>query len=161
MPGIAMPLPAGGPIVGGAPLTTADASTYGRAKERTGLAAQSAIKGLRETLASRGLLGSGLEAQETAKVYSGGLSDLAETDRQQAEQNTERDFQTREAQKNREYQSAVEGLHSAMAMPEGGQGTPGDPYGVIAGNKMAALADAKERLRAATGYSMPLGARLY
>lgn len=163
MPAMMLPAAPGGPIVGGrGPSTSADASTYGRAKERTGLATQSALKGLRETLASRGLLGSGIEARETASVFRGGLSDLAETDRQQAEQDSARSFQSHESDKNREYQAAVEGLHSAMALPDGGaMGTAGDPYGTIAGAKMAAMAEAKERLRAATGYSMPLGRSLY
>jgi hypothetical protein len=135
----------------------ADTATYGRAKERTGKATSSALKGLRETLASRGLLGSGIEASETGKVFSSGLSDLAETNRQMAEQGAAREFTARESGKNREFSAAQEGLRAAMVEPDTAMGSPGDPYGTKAAARMQAIFEAKQQIRQLTGYSMPSG----
>lgn len=86
----------GGTAPAPAPTSPADLASenagYGRAKERTGLAMQSALKGLRGAMASRGISGSGIEATGTASVYGGGVGDLAETDRQMAEQGAGRAF---------------------------------------------------------------------
>jgi hypothetical protein len=151
----------------------ADTATYGRAKERTGKATSSALKGLRETLASRGLLGSGIEASETGKVFSSGLSDLAETNRQMAERGAQRDYEASQAQKDRDLTAAREGLQAAMSTPgtvkhlrrRVQMGQPGwmDPNAGQAYDEMdfsarnAAVAQARQQLQALTGYSMPSG----
>lgn len=112
------PAPGGGTAPGMAPAGTApvqspeelaaENASYGRAKERTGLAMQGALKGLRGVMASRGIGGSGIEASETGKVFSGGLGELADTDRQMAEQGATRAFTAGQAgldraEKAREY----------------------------------------------------------
>ncbi len=56
---------------------TADAQSFARAKDNTGLALQSALKGLQATMASRGITGSGIEGGETTKLFQSGLTDLA------------------------------------------------------------------------------------
>lgn len=70
----------------------ANRATYGAAKERTGAAMQSAMRGLRSQLAQRGIVGSGIDADKTAELYGGGLSALAATDRQMAEEDADRIF---------------------------------------------------------------------
>lgn len=70
----------------------AENASYAAARERTGLAMQAALKGLHSSLAQRGIVGSGIDADKTADVYSGGLGDLAATDRQLAEQRADRAF---------------------------------------------------------------------
>ncbi len=97
----------GGTGGGGAYNPAADAATYGRAKERTGLAMQSAIKGLRENMAERWMTGpgNGLEAKGLGDIYDAGLGDLAETDRQLAEGTAARGFQSSEAAAQRGWQS--------------------------------------------------------
>lgn len=79
----------------------AENAGYGRAKERTGLAMQSAMKGLRGAMASRGIGGSGIEATEMGNVFAGGVGDLAETDRTMAEGAAGRSFTRNEANKDR------------------------------------------------------------
>lgn len=72
-------------------------ATYGAAKERTGLALQSALRGLRESLSSRGIgAGSGIEGAATADLYAQGLNALAGTDRQLASEGSQRDYETAE-----------------------------------------------------------------
>jgi hypothetical protein len=70
----------------------ADRAQYGKAKERIGLALQSALRGLRESMASRGIGGSGIEGQEMGDLFASGLGQLADTDRQLAEQRAGRAF---------------------------------------------------------------------
>lgn len=71
----------------------AENAAYGAAKERTGMATQSALKALREQLNSRGLgEGSGLEGEMTTGLIRGGLGELASTDRQLAEARANRAF---------------------------------------------------------------------
>lgn len=88
--------PTTAPIVGGtggSPYDmAAETAAYGRAKERTGLATQSALKSMREQMAVRGISGSGIEAEMMGDVYNAGLGDLAETDRQLAEKRAGRAF---------------------------------------------------------------------
>lgn len=69
-----------------------DAAAYGQAKERGALETQSALKGLQEHLASMGLAGSGAAGVATGKVYEQGLTNLADTDRQLAEQHASQAF---------------------------------------------------------------------
>jgi hypothetical protein len=63
----------------------AEAASYGRAKERTGMAMQAAMKGLRGSMARRGIGGSGIEAERTGGLYEAGLGQLGEADRTLAE----------------------------------------------------------------------------
>lgn len=132
-----------------------DSSTYGRAKERTGLATQAALKGLREQLSSRGLLGGGGERRGVADIVMRGQSELGETDRQIAERGAEREFTARESGKNREFSAAQEGLRAAMAQPETRMGDRDDPYGTKAAARMQAIYEAQQQIRQLTGYSMP------
>lgn len=90
------------PVEGASPEElAAENAGYGRAKERTGLAMQSAMKGLRGAMASRGISGSGIEASGMADVYGGGVGALAETDRTMAEGSAQRSFTRNEANKDR------------------------------------------------------------
>jgi hypothetical protein len=59
----------------------ANAATYGAAKERTGLAMQAAMRGLRGSLAQRGIVGTGIDAEEQGMVYNQGLGQLGDVDR--------------------------------------------------------------------------------
>lgn len=152
----------------GAPLS-ADAAVRGRAQERTGLATQSALRQLREIMASRGMGGSGLEAHETGRLVASGLGDLAETDRQQAEAGAARSFQSTQTRHQQAIDAANAGLQAAMGTPgemhhygptpNVGDATfgrtpvdPGtDEMDFSARN--AAVAEARRQLQALTGYS--------
>jgi hypothetical protein len=79
----------------------AEAASYGRAKERTGLAAQAAMKGLRGQMSRRGIGGSGLEGEATGRLFEAGLGDLAETDRTLAEGAAGRAFTAEQANTDR------------------------------------------------------------
>jgi hypothetical protein len=70
----------------------AETASYASAKDSTGQAMQSAMKGLQANLASRGLIGSGVEAAALSNLYSTGLSQLGETDRGLAENAANRAF---------------------------------------------------------------------
>jgi hypothetical protein len=70
----------------------ADRAAYTAAKERTGMALKSALKGLRESMAGRGLQGSGIEGEAIGDAFEAGLSQLAGHDRAMAEQNAGRAF---------------------------------------------------------------------
>jgi hypothetical protein len=70
----------------------AERAAYGGAKESTGLAMQSALKGLSAQMAQRGIRGSTIERGGLEQIFSGGLSDLAGTDRQIAEKRSNRAF---------------------------------------------------------------------
>ena len=102
-PGGGAPLGAGGPVGSATPSydPAADAATYGRAKESTGMAMQAALRGLREAMASRGISGSGIEARGTADIFGQGVGALAETDRQLAEGTASRGFTAGESARNR------------------------------------------------------------
>lgn len=67
-----------------------NAATYGAAKERIGLEGQAAMRGLRSSLAARGIVGTGIDAEETGKVYSGMQSGLSTVNRQLATDDAER-----------------------------------------------------------------------
>jgi len=79
----------------------ADRAVYGGAKERIGLALKSALKGLRESMSSRGLAGSGIEGEATGNLYANSLGDLADTDRALATANGDRLFQSGQADTDR------------------------------------------------------------
>lgn len=75
----------------------AERAAYGRAKERTGLATQSAMRSLRESMGQRGISGSGIEAEETGKLTRAGLGELADTDRALAEGQSMRSYEAEQA----------------------------------------------------------------
>ena len=78
--------------IGGQYDEAAERAAYGGAKERTGLAMQQALKGLSAQMAQRGIRGSTIERGGLEQIFSGGLSDLAGTDRQIAEKRSDRAF---------------------------------------------------------------------
>ncbi len=72
-----------------APIAAIDTSAaqraeFGRAKDQVGQASQGALTGLRSALAGRGMLGSGVEGRQTARVATSGLGELGDVSRQQA-----------------------------------------------------------------------------
>lgn len=144
--------------VGGAPVSgmgPGDTATYGRARERTGVEGQAALKQLREMMAFHGRGGgSGVQAHEERGLLESSLGNLAETNRQMAEGGAQREFQARESGKNREFSAAEEGLRSAMSQPETAMGDASDPYGTKAAARMQAIFEAKRQLQSLTGYSM-------
>lgn len=79
----------------------AQAAAYGAAKERTGLAMQAAMRGLKANLMQRGITGSGIDADMQGRIYGGGLSDLANTDRQLAEEAADRAFSAEQSNTDR------------------------------------------------------------
>lgn len=84
------------PIVDGGPDgydPAASRASYGRAKERTALATQSAMRTLRESMAQRGISGSGIEGDLTGRLTEAGLGELADHDRAMAEGEAGRAFQ--------------------------------------------------------------------
>lgn len=80
----------------------AESAAYGRAKERTGLAMQAAMRGLKGTLMQRGITGSGIDAESMGGVFESGLGELADTDRQLAEEAADRAFTSEQANTDRE-----------------------------------------------------------
>jgi len=108
--------PGAGPTGAGDPYDpAADAATYGRAKERTGLAAQSAIRGLRSSLSGRGVTGAGIERANTGQIFGGALDNLAETDRQLAENTATRRFSAGESAAGRAVTMRGQDISAAQA----------------------------------------------
>ena len=70
----------------------AQSAQYGAAKERTGLAMQAAMRGLKANMLQRGITGSGIDADKMGDIYGAGLGQLASTDRQMAEESSDRAF---------------------------------------------------------------------
>lgn len=70
---VAGPFTVGGtfPTIPAPDTTAANAAVFARAKDQAGLNAKSALESLRGQLASRGLLGSGIEGGETARIEIG------------------------------------------------------------------------------------------
>lgn len=68
---------------GGADVKAAEDAIMARAKDRAGLISKSAMTGLRDSMASRGLLGSGIEGEESAKIMGGAAGGLGELNREQ------------------------------------------------------------------------------
>lgn len=79
----------------------AQSAQYGAAKERTGLAMQAAMRGLMANLQRRGISGSGIDADKTGDIYAGGLGQLAATDRQMAEEASDRAFTSEQSNTDR------------------------------------------------------------
>jgi hypothetical protein len=76
----------------------AQAAVFGRAKDRAGQVASSALSGLRSALASRGMLGSGIETQGTVDAAMQGAGLIADTSREEAIQEAQRGERAREFQ---------------------------------------------------------------
>ena len=81
---------AGGPVPVYGDLEGANAAEFGRAKDRVGQLTRGSLRGLRESLASSGRLGGGMEAVGQAEVLGSGAGQLADTVREQAIQNVSR-----------------------------------------------------------------------
>jgi hypothetical protein len=77
------------PTVQGAPY---DYGEYAKAKERTGLQAQAAMRGLSAHLQRRGISGSGIDAEMSADVYGKGVQSIADIDRRLASDAAGRQF---------------------------------------------------------------------
>ena len=76
----------------------AQSAVFGRAKDRAGQIASSALSGLRSSLAARGVLGSGIETQGTVDAAMQGAGILADTNREEAIQESQRGERAREFQ---------------------------------------------------------------
>lgn len=74
-----------GPMPNPAMLQASQEAAFARAKDQTGLIGKSAISGLRDSMAARGTLGSGIEGEETARVLNTGATQLGDVNRQQLE----------------------------------------------------------------------------
>lgn len=79
----------------------AEDAAYARAKDRTGLALQAAMKGLSSSMNKRGIGGSGIEAENLTDLYESGVGALGETDRQLAERSADRAFSAGESERGR------------------------------------------------------------
>lgn len=95
----------GGGGGGGGWTPAADTASYGRAKDNTGLALRSSVKGLDEEMNARGIFGSGIHGDQIEELMGKGLGELAETDRQLAEGSARRGYESAEARAAREWQS--------------------------------------------------------
>lgn len=96
----------------------AESGAYGKAKERTGLAAQSAMRGLREQLNARGLTGSGIESQGVEDIFKSGLGQLADTDRQLASERSGRAFTAGQSALNREFTAGQSDIDRTIGQNE-------------------------------------------
>lgn len=68
----------------GADFSAAEQAAFARAKDKVGETTQGALTGLRSALGSRGLLGSGLEGKQTARIFTEGQGQLGDVARGQA-----------------------------------------------------------------------------
>lgn len=73
----------GGGVGDAADLAAQDAA-FGRAKDRVGAIGRAGLTGLREAMASRGILGSGIESAGTGQVFGEAAGGLGEVARDQA-----------------------------------------------------------------------------
>lgn len=62
----------------------AEDAAFARAKDKIGQASRSAMDSMTSQMASRGITGSGVEAQELGKLYEGGVGQISDTAREQA-----------------------------------------------------------------------------
>ena len=76
----------------------AQSAVFGRAKDRAGQIANSALSGLRSALASRGVLGSGMEVQGTVDAAMQGAGLIGDVSREEAIQEAQRGERAREFQ---------------------------------------------------------------
>lgn len=72
------------PTYGGADLTEKHRLAFGRAKDRAGKIGKASLRGLRESMAARGLLGSGIESAGTAGLHGDVAENLSNVVTQQA-----------------------------------------------------------------------------
>ena len=102
-------------------LQKAQEAEFARGKDRAGLISKSAITGLRDSMASRGTLGSGIEGEGTANILSGAAGGLGDLNREQtiqaaqgqthaADQQFQGDLQQRAQQ-----QQAIQSLMQMMS----------------------------------------------
>lgn len=77
---------------------SAQRAVFGRAKDRAGQIASSALTGLRSALASRGVLGSGMETQGTVDAAMQGANIIGDVSREEAIQESQRGERAREFQ---------------------------------------------------------------
>lgn len=63
--------------------SAADSASYNRTKDQVGASSAGALRGLRESLGARGMLGSGLESRGTEQIAEAGLGQLGDVSRQQ------------------------------------------------------------------------------
>lgn len=110
-----------GPAPNPAMLQQAQEAAFARAKDQTGLIGKSAMTGLHDAMAARGILGSGIEGEETAKVMNQGATQLGDVNRQQLEDQlagathaADMQYQGGITQRGQN-QQAIQGLLSAMA----------------------------------------------
>ena len=76
----------------------AQSAVFGRAKDRAGQIASSALSGLRSSLAARGVLGSGIETQGTVDAAMQGAGMISDVNREEAIQESQRGERAREFQ---------------------------------------------------------------
>lgn len=127
LPGVMNTVTGGGSVQYGgsgtdpAALQKAQEAAFARAKDQSGLLAKSAITGLRDSMAARGTLGSGLEGEQTAAILSGAAGGLGDVNRQQmedalqiAQHQADTSYQGGITQRGQNIQ-AIQGLLSAMA----------------------------------------------
>jgi hypothetical protein len=83
--------------------SAADTANLNRTKDTVGQQSASALRGLRESLGARGMLGSGLESRGTEQIAEAGLGELGDVSRQQQIDNSNRTQHTAEVN----YQGAL------------------------------------------------------
>lgn len=83
--------------------SAADSASYNRTKDQVGQSSAGALRGLRESLGARGMLGSGLESRGTEQIAEAGLGQLGDVSRQQQIDNSNRAQHTAEVN----YQGAI------------------------------------------------------
>lgn len=71
----------------------AEDAAFARAKDKIGLASRSAMDSLSSEMSSRGISGSGVEAQRLGGVYESGLGEIGQTAREQAIEALKRKYQ--------------------------------------------------------------------
>jgi hypothetical protein len=83
--------------------SAADTANLNRTKDTVGQQSASALRGLRESLGARGMLGSGLESRGTEQIAEAGLGEMGDVARQQQIDNSNRTQHTAEVN----YQGAL------------------------------------------------------
>ncbi len=84
--------------------SAADAANLNRTKDTVGQQSAGALRGLRESLGARGMLGSGLESRATEQIAEAGLGEQGDVARQQQINNSNRTQHTAEVN----YQGALQ-----------------------------------------------------
>lgn len=76
--------------------SAADAAGLAIAKDKVGKSSAASLRGLREAMGSRGMLGSGQEGAQTEAIAEAGQGEMADTIRQQTKDNSDRTQRTAE-----------------------------------------------------------------